>query len=278
MAYLVLIASVWGDIATGVVRSTHRSRERYEERYSDFYATSQHRLDSWTALLPDDFSYSQTNLDRSVKTGYFQTFVAMHTLYHTAAMKLNRHAIGRRLYPGRVRINIRSANLHAQQLLRMMQALAARRDRVPDAPQPYSAPFAGCAISLACEILSAKGLTGDIPELLSLFEGGMAVLDELKPFWSSARAQKNGIVARAGRLDDILRQRGQDATMAHSDDPAPNTETFYISEPMTTQTVSEDDLIYSSPMDVYLETLASDRKESSSTTTGMISAMSLDAA
>ncbi|KAI9818257.1 MAG: hypothetical protein M1832_004473 [Thelocarpon impressellum] len=266
MAHLVRISCVWGDVLAEIQRSGHRPTDGYEERYEAFYEQIQARLDEWTADLPAELGYSRDNLDGSVRSGRMATFVAMHVLHHAAAMKLNRHVRGELVRPERLGENIRRAHAHARALLRMMGDLATRRERVLGVERHCSAPFTGHAITLACEIVSAKGTAGTMAEVLGLLDGGLAVLDELGQNWSSARAQRARVAERGAQLRELRRwdgDRGEEAP-------------FSLPAASAARSPAEDDATYRTPLEAYVEALAAERKESGSSTTGLISAMSID--
>ena len=91
MAWLVLVAAIWGDMVDFVFRAPHKASSIYVEAYKTFYTDLGNRLQGWLTRLPDHLQYNEANLDRSIQHGYAGTFISMHTLYHLSQMKLNRY-------------------------------------------------------------------------------------------------------------------------------------------------------------------------------------------
>lgn len=282
MAYQVEVSSVWGDVYAENCRSSRRAPEGYASRYESFHGETQRRLDAWSSGLPPELTCTQANMDTSVRSGCVAAFVAMHALYHATAMELNRRVIGQRLRREEVERNIRAQISHAHEFMGIVQTLSNRRERTATGhvESAMLSPFLGHGIVMACDILTAKGLHRDVAGLLSVLNAGIAILDDLRPYWATARAQKGQIVSRADRLHEILAKSPSHYTFAAPPPSGvpPKEETFSMPEPLTARASAQDDLVYSVDIDLYLDAMAGERKESSSSTTGMISTMSLDAA
>ncbi|KAI9852479.1 MAG: hypothetical protein M1838_000573 [Thelocarpon superellum] len=281
MAHLVHISCIWGDVMAEIHRARHGSSEGYGERYAAFYDTIQERLEGWVSMLPPGLAYSRMNVDASIHSGAISIAVAMHALYHAAAIKLHRQVDGARMGRARVDRNLCALHAHALELLRMMRVIMLPREgeSVVATRQPYATPFVGYAVTMACDVVSAKGRVSELPSVLEQLEGGLRVLGELRPHWSSARAQSSKIESRVSQLQDVLRGEGgdRDTVMAGAAEGPALDDTFCLSSALLGKSWAEDDLIYGSTLQTYLEALAGERKDSGSSTTGMISAMSLNA-
>ncbi len=215
MAYYAQIASIWGDVLANIYRSPHQSVERYSADYEAFHITINQRLASWKASLPEYLSYNTFNTNASVSNGSVGTFISLHTVYHATAMKLNRDIRHADLPAASVTQAIREATDHAFQLLEIMQTLsnADRRKHYTSNPSrafqqqlriPFSTPFAGYAILIAIDILSAGGSLEqtELTNRFRIMNGGLKVAEQLGQFWSSARAQRKAIRKRVEQLAD----------------------------------------------------------------------------
>ncbi|KAK5164634.1 uncharacterized protein LTR77_009840 [Saxophila tyrrhenica] len=207
MAWLVLVASVLGDIIDSTFCAPHRPAATYREAYQKFYSDARYRLQAWSSQLPHYLTYSEANLNGSIQRGYFHAFVCMHTLYHTAHMKLNqclRHA----QMPEVITRNIREAHFHAQEQLRMMTAvLGARRPTQIDGRSTecmLSIPFAGYGTLVAIDIIGAGGPESNLPPTLALIEGGLRCLQELSIFWNSAKDQFKACERRYWQIKKVV--------------------------------------------------------------------------
>lgn len=213
MAYYAQISSIWGDVLANIYRSPHQSVERYSADHEAFHITSHQRLSSWKASLPAYLSYSTFNTNNSIKNGYVGTFISLHTIYHATIIKLNRDIRHGTLSAASTTRAMEEATHHALQLLDMMQTLSnADRQKIPTSTPsqfhqqqlkiPFSTPFAGYAILIAIDILSAGGSLDplSLTKTFRIMNGGLKVVEELSQFWASARAQRSAIRKRVEQL------------------------------------------------------------------------------
>lgn len=213
MAWLVLVASIWGDVVDLVFRAPYQSTASYREAYVEIW----NRLQGWLTRLPEYLQYSTSNLHRSIQQGYASTFVSIHALYHLCCMKLNRclrHATAQDL----VSRNIRAAHEHGHQMLQLMCAVNAARCEIntpteaPHATSMFSTPFAGYATLVAVDIVSAGGTDSALGTTLEEVKGGLICLRELAKFWDSANDQARLCERRYYQIQNIvthpLRARG----------------------------------------------------------------------
>lgn len=213
MAYYVQISSIWGDVLANIYRSPHQSIHRYSADHEAFHITTHQRLASWKASLPDYLSYSPLNAKASVNHGYVGTFISLHTIYHATIIKLNRHVRHAHLSAASLTRAVRAATHHAVKVLEIMQTLSnVERHKVftstpSQAHQqqlkiPFSTPFAGYAMLIATDVLSAAGsLDPDaLTNTFRIMNGCLKVIEELSQFWASARAQRKVIRKRVEQL------------------------------------------------------------------------------
>lgn len=208
MAHLIKITSIWGDIMANIYRSSHRPNgtEEGSTRFTSFYSEITSHLEAWRSSLPDFLSYSPENLAKAASSGILNIFVTLHTLYHCAQMRLNRHVRPDMVSPKQLEHNIRTAHSHAEAVLLMADKLAiclsppSSSSSSEEVTVPFSAPFIGYAVVSAIDILTARGYLSELPLLPSKFKGGMTVVTILAKYWHSAKNQKDLLVARNADL------------------------------------------------------------------------------
>lgn len=207
MAWLALVAGIWGNVIDFTFCAPHRPAATYSETYQAFYTDVRNRLQGWSSRLPAHLQYGEANLNESIQRGDFHAFICMHTLYHAAHMKLNqclRHA----QMPEVITRNIREAHFHAHQQLRMMATVVRAKRTVSVNGQAtecaLSIPFAGYGNLIAIDIVSAGGPEASLPTTLGLIESGIVCLRELSTFWNSARDQLRACERRYYQIKNIV--------------------------------------------------------------------------
>lgn len=206
MAYLITITALWGDIMANIYRTSHRPSDTEDGmKLRTFYRDSSSRLESWHSSLPELLSYSPDNLVRAAKNGTLNVFITLHTLYHSAQMRLNRNVCPDKIPSEQLEHHIRTANSHAEAVLQMADELApflSQRESSSGLEKDvaFSAPFIGYAIIHAVDIITAKGYLSDLPALYSKLRGSIVVVTYLAKYWHSARNQKEVLVARNADL------------------------------------------------------------------------------
>ena len=209
MAWLVLVAGIWGDVIDFGLRAPHRSLTGYRDAYEPFYSDIYNRLQGWSTRLPDHLQYREASLNHSIQQGYADTFISMHLLYHLSSMKLNRwmrHAV----IPESIRRNIREAHHHGHQVLQMMSALRAARKEIlsPGEGQPpiftCTTPYLGDAILSAIDIVGGGGLDSNIATTVEEIDAGLECLRELSKYWNSARGQWQACQKRFYQIKNVL--------------------------------------------------------------------------
>ena len=201
MAYLINIASIWGDVMANIYRNSQRPEAFNSSKFGDFYVTTTARLATWKQSLPQCYMFSTETLARAADSGNLGTYMAMHTVYHSTMMELNRYVLPSSLGALQKAHHISVSQHHAKALLEMMETLAARR--ISAASTKFSSPFSGYAIVSAIDILSAKVSIHIVPELLASFSSAQSVLAELASFWQSAKSQEAVVLQRVRDLTDL---------------------------------------------------------------------------
>ena len=204
MAYHAQISSLWGDILANIYRSSHRSPHDYAAVHEKFYERYNVRLQQWLDNLPPHLLNSPENIDAAIRNGYIGTYVALHALYHTALMKLNRHCRWSLLDADLVARNISRAFHHARAVLQTVRILSRtdRQARLPDVEFAFSTPFTSFSILTAVDILSAAGKVSDLSNYSQLIDSGLELVTDLGRFWSIARRHRKTILRRIKDLGD----------------------------------------------------------------------------
>lgn len=209
MAWLVLVAALWGDAMNFIYRAQHHAPDHYRAAYERLYQDIYTSMHGWTSRLPEHLRYSESNLDRSIQGGYAGIFISIHVLHHFVLMKLNRcmrHPLAMDVVPR----NIVRAHDHADQILRIMCAIqSARRDiaRPFDGQFDhfvFSTPFPGFATLSAIDIVTAGGHDSGLGPTMDGMAGGLECLRELSQFWAQARKQFQTGETRRLQLKNVI--------------------------------------------------------------------------
>ncbi|KAE9364586.1 hypothetical protein N431DRAFT_497059 [Stipitochalara longipes BDJ] len=217
MAYLINVASIWGDVMAQIYRSSQRPiPATSNSAFASFYESTNQRLRAWNESLPSCYTFSAENLLRAARTGKLGTFMTMHTVYHTTAMKLNRYIQHSVLSGPQLQHHISLAQHHAESLLVIVDTLASRRSPVPSSPTSptgilpkFSSPFVGYSIVSAIDILTAKVPISSISTRLASFSGAQTILAELALFWQSAKNQQALAIQRIRDLAELAAGRDE---------------------------------------------------------------------
>ncbi|CAK4034841.1 transcription factor C6 like [Lecanosticta acicola] len=209
MAWLVLIAAIWGNVYSFTHRATHRSASTYESEYEKFYEETRANLENWAARLPEALQLTKTNVEGSVQRGYGGPFISMHVLYHLAWLKMNRFARHEHI-PKSIARNVRTAHRHAHELLQVMSLFRAAKWEIMDkeghqASFLFTMPFAGYAILAAIDVIGAGGLDSNLTATLDLISCGLDCLRELGRYWDSARDQEKACEKRYYQIHNVLK-------------------------------------------------------------------------
>lgn len=220
MAYLVQLSSIWGDLVAQIYRSSRQSADLYHANYESFYTVTYQRLLSWQKGLPPELIYTPSNASRAMASGSIGNFLKLHTLYHATIMKLNRNVRHACLAHSFITRNIKEARSHAWQVLKMMRDLnnlgyvntpeTSTTSPILSTPDlrnvcsslSGSTPFAGYAILMATDILSAGGPFDpkSFTNTLERLSVGREVVEELSQCWASAANQRKAIRKRIEKL------------------------------------------------------------------------------
>jgi hypothetical protein len=210
MAYLINISTIWGEVMANVYRTSQRPTSSPNHNFNAFYEATTQRLQAWNDSLPSCYEFTAENLKRAADAGKLGTFMTMHAVYHTTAMKLNRYIQQSTLTKAQLAHHISVAKQHAETLLLIMDTLAARHTSAPSSPieqantrSKFSSPFVGYSIISAIDILTAKVTLPAVPARLASFSDAQSILAELTLFWQSAKNQQALVLQRVRDLTEL---------------------------------------------------------------------------
>lgn len=210
MAWLILVAAVWGDVVTFTYRSVHRSPLAYAEEYEKFHERTHAALQAWVSRLPEQLQFSQANVEQSIKGGYAGLYVSMHSLYHLSYVKMSRFVRHALIPNSSITRNIREAQRHSRDLLQVMNTLrtakwdmATREGHL--ASFSFTTSFAGYAILTAIDVVGAGGLDSNLKTTLDLISCGTECLRELARYWNSAADQNKACEKRFYQIQNVLK-------------------------------------------------------------------------
>jgi hypothetical protein len=215
MAYLVNLATIWGDVMTNIYRSSQRRAPSSSSSFGPFYEATSRRLQEWNSSLPKAYSFSSENLRKTTEDEKMNTFVMIHAVYHTTSMKLNRYIQQANLTPAQLSHHVSAAHHHAEALLAITDVLATRRLSMPSSPRGYgvkptnlTSPFVGYAIVSAIDILTTRFPVSSLPSRLASIRGAQNVLADLAMVWQSAKTQQALVLDRARDLAELTADQG----------------------------------------------------------------------
>ncbi|KAG0646398.1 putative transcriptional regulatory [Hyphodiscus hymeniophilus] len=213
MAYLINICTIWGEVMAHIYRTTQQPVPATNNTaFTTFYETATLRLHAWKDSLPTCYQYTTESLQKASRNGRLGTFMTMHTVYHTTAMKLNRYMQHSTLSTSQIAHHISVAQQHAETLMAILETLTARRTPLPIPNVPgelskstnkLSSPFVGYSIISAIDILTARVTLATLPARLSSFSGALSILADLASFWQSARTQQALVLQRVRDLTQL---------------------------------------------------------------------------
>jgi hypothetical protein len=217
LAYLVNICTIWGEVMANIYRTTQRPiPATSNSAFTTFYETTTQRLRAWKDSLPNCYQFSAESLQTAADSGKLGTYITIHSVYHTTAMKLNRYTQHSNLSTSQVAHHVSVSQHHAETLLEIMDTLAARRGSMPISPSAqstfmnkFSSPYIGYSIISAIDILTAKVSLTTLPARLTSFSGAQSILAELGVFWQSARTQQALALQRTRDLAQLTTRDGE---------------------------------------------------------------------
>ncbi len=203
-ARLVRLVAISDDVLVQLERAAHWAAISNESASTAFVEKVERRLGQWQAALPETMTCSRANLERSLQDRTLGTYVAMHTQYLTTLIMLYRCVRWTGLDSECLTEHIRRSQEHAGKLLDLMIDVARLHDHGSVTKNYQQTHFIDYGITLASDVVSARGLKKQIPDVLRWLQGGLHVLDKLPPCWRLARIRADRISERVAQLEQIL--------------------------------------------------------------------------
>lgn len=221
MAFLVRVASIWGNI----LKQIHLSGfDKDKDREKDFQSLLEN-LEVWRKSLPRGLEYSNENLVGQIKVGTAGAFVTMHVMWHTAMAYVHRYVrtmenqkemqnSNSSVATENIVRSIRKTFVHADAVLLIMSHVQERRNeaqRMGDTEVIVNAPFLGQAISDACDIsiiraMELKGEPGGARDQKDRVFVGLEWLKELRKYWKPLEGMYKKLRKACRTLDMTISQ------------------------------------------------------------------------
>jgi hypothetical protein len=216
MAYLMTIFSTWSDVLQYLYRRKHQVVSTERGGYEGFYEQKQRQLQAFIDRLPPHLLHcNRQNIQRALHGGYIGTLISLHALYHTTFMKMNRYAVQGELEDEKLARNLRAAQFHAREFLKVTHTLSAlhREQRSAQLSWIFSTAFQGYSILSAVDILTSIGTLTDLKCDLVLVQSSLELLQELGNYWSSAQKELQMIAVRFSDIIEALESASPEDTM-----------------------------------------------------------------
>jgi len=209
MGYVIQVVTILADVMSSIFRSSQRpSSTKSNAAFNVFHARATQRLTEWRASLPTIYQCSVENLGRAIDGGELWTYITLHTVYHTAAMKVNRYIQKSTLGPLEIEAHTNIAKQHAECVLVMMEDLTRNPNQRNSAMGRLSSPFSGYAIISAVDIFTSKFKLENVPTVLASVAGAQAIVTELAMYWYGAKGQQAILQKRVFDLTELTNRRG----------------------------------------------------------------------
>lgn len=130
-------------------------------------------------------------------------------------MNLNRYAVHSELEEERLDRNLRAAQYHARELLKITRTLLESHieQHSVELSGICSTPFLGYSILSAVDILTSIGTLADLRSDIQLLQSSLIVVEELSKYWASAHQQLIRIAARFGQVMHVLESASVEAAV-----------------------------------------------------------------
>lgn len=237
MAFLIFIASVWGDVVQYLYRLRYRIASVEDSGYEGYYRDKERQLQAFVDRLPLHlFPCNLQNIQKAMQEGYIGTLISIHEIYHTTVMKINRHGVHAELEEESLKRNLRAAQYHARELLTIYHRLSNQyhESRSWTPASICSTPFQGYAILSAMDILTSVGALTDLRSDLKLVQGSLEIFQESSKCWRDVE-EKWGLVAA----------RVREVTLALCSGSAEKSKVFLLKNPIDDAFGKELDVLFS---------------------------------
>lgn len=212
-SYYVQGISFDSDIRSEAHRSEWMDDDFYPGNYDVFAKSMARSLDDWLRRLPANLQWNESNIDHHMRSNTLGLFFAIHALYHTCHMNLNRR-VRANLLPQRFLDNMaRTTYYHARAVIQKADKLHRRvgpETSVNGSRSSYQPnPYLGYTIHTAMDVITCCGLSGesneaDTKETLELCSSGLDALSRLAVWYQATRVQLNKAEKRVAEIKAVL--------------------------------------------------------------------------
>lgn len=205
MAYVVIIAEVWGRVLAGVQKEARgpapvESVPRFIERI----ATRIRHID---AALPARFCYEESSLVQATDENFDGTLITLHLMLLLTRIKFSRHAqteISRALQANDI---FQTCNNLARDLMLLITALRNQHMKRQHTTNPFfPSNFIVQAAVESIDIISANGVDTSLPVLIQEVEVVQELCHSVCSVWRNERSHMEALDKRAEALC-LLRSR-----------------------------------------------------------------------
>lgn len=201
-AYMIQLCRYWVEAVEFTHIGGRRAASAYATHYEAFYEETTRKLAEWRSRLPSHLHYSRSNLQSGLAHDCAGHLLSMHMIYHLTHLEAARFTRHELLSPQSVDRNIRTAHAHANQILCMTMDFYSQQLDLPEGrtTSSYFSPFAGYAIAIAIDTVSAGGFSKDLPAIMATMLSGRDMLQELASSWAFAHNQLKMVERRINKI------------------------------------------------------------------------------
>lgn len=244
MAHLVQISSVMGQVLKNIFRCAQIPDSVYQVRHARFLERVQAQLDRWRVILPSNVVYNESNIDASIQDGSVGMFASIHSLHHTTQLLLHRYTRPGCATREALVDHMQRCQYHARAILQMVRDLVRKSNRMPFENHSFGTPFLASALTLAWDVLGAKGAIRSLPEVLPSLRGGLQLLDDMKPYWRNLRPWRDEMSSRLAQLERLVDGVPNLGHPGQSEPVIVDEGVYHFATPLTATLSSQDNLVY----------------------------------
>lgn len=211
-SYFVQGISFDSDIRSEAQRSEWMDDDFYPGNYDVFAKGMTRGLDDWLRRLPANLQWNDANIDYHTHANTLGLFFAIHALYHTCHMNLNRR-VRANLLPHRflekaaraTYINARAVIQKAETVHRRLGPEMSMKGGQCYQPNPYL----GYTVHTAMDVITCCGLSSEsnedeTKETLELCNSGLDALSRLAVWYEASRGQLRKLERRVAEIKAVL--------------------------------------------------------------------------
>ncbi|OAA66141.1 C6 transcription factor [Cordyceps fumosorosea ARSEF 2679] len=248
LAGLVEMAHLWSDCQATLGLMACRPAADEAARMQ----TLANKIGSWFTSLPENLSFSTSNLQDSAYAGSAGSFLSMHLLHHHAMIKASRH------HPSAASLHgpqahgsaARSCFAHARGIVDLLQTVERLRRTRPSSAPALLPRVAAAAVVEAVDVLNASGAVRNLPGQIDGVREALACFERLSWTWEDLARSEAAVRRRLDELLHILEQgpRPTGPSQGYRILETVSDTYWQIHEPINTQLPKEMDVVYTMPL------------------------------